>query len=131
MLGTRKKALRHRRRALKEQTLERSFVGFRGLLRSSSFGVGLPAVEPPDDVGANRPRGDLRGLGFLAFAVRLFVGGADEAALDEHVRAFLDFRRDEFCQAWPEQHYPMPFCFGAPLIIGVLPRALCSDGEHE
>jgi hypothetical protein len=24
----------------------------------------------------------------------------------------------------------MPLGFGAPLIIGVLPRALCGDGEH-
>ena len=46
----------------KKQTLERSFVGFGSLRRSGSFGFGLAAVEPPDDVGADGPRRNLRGL---------------------------------------------------------------------
>jgi hypothetical protein len=34
------------------------------------------------------------------------------------------------CQAWPEQHYPMPLRFRAPLIIGTLPRTLYGDRQH-
>lgn len=35
-------------------------------------------------------RASVVGLGYIAFAVSAFVRGADEAALDEHVRTFLD-----------------------------------------
>jgi hypothetical protein len=39
-----------------------------------------------DDIGANAPERLLVDLGFFAFAVSAFVGRADEAALDKHVR---------------------------------------------
>jgi len=33
-------------------------------------------------------------------------------------------------QPFLEQHHAVPLCFGAPLIVGVLPRALCREREH-
>src|SRR5438552_12857466 len=59
---------------------------------SDSFRFGFAAIELAHNIGANRPRSDLRGLGLLAFAVRLLVGRADEAAFDEDMSAFLDVR---------------------------------------
>jgi hypothetical protein len=54
------------------------------------FRLWLASVELADDIGANRPRCDLRGLRLLAFAVGLLVGRADEAAFDQHVSASFD-----------------------------------------
>ena len=66
------------------------------------FRFGFAAVELADDIGANAPERLLVGLSFLAFAVSAFVRGAHEAALDEHMRAFLDRRRDVFGEPRPE-----------------------------
>jgi len=54
----------------------------------------LAAVELTHDIGANRPRRDLRGLRLLALAVRGFVRRADEAAFDEDMGAFLNVREN-------------------------------------
>jgi len=69
---------------------ERSLVGRRWRPAGRRFRFLLVAIELAHDISANRPRRDLRGLRLLAFAIRLFVGRTDEAALDEYVRAFLD-----------------------------------------
>src|ERR671923_1005850 len=61
---------------------------------SDSLQFGFAAIELANDIGANAPERLLVGFCFLAFAVSAFVRGADEAALDEHVRTFLDRRRD-------------------------------------
>ncbi len=71
--------------------LERRRVGCfgSGLSRIGTRGECLrfwfTAIEPAHDISADGPRRNLRGLRLLAFAVRLFVGRADEAALDEDV----------------------------------------------
>lgn len=75
------------------------------------MGLLFIAIEPAHGIRTNGPRRNLRGLELLAFAVGL---------LDEHMSTFLDRASRVVCQAWPE--HPMPFCFGTPLIIGVLPR---------
>ena len=80
--------------------------GFRG---RSRFGLGFAAIEPAHDISADGPGRDLGRQRFLA--VRPFVGRADEFAFDEHVRAFLDGPSDVVCQAWPEQHDPVPLRF--------------------
>src|SRR5579859_32743 len=86
----------------KEERLERSRIGRverftrSGGTGSNCFRFGFAAVEFADDIGANAPERLLVGLGFLAFAVSALVSRADEAALDEHVRAFLDCCRDVF-----------------------------------
>jgi len=49
-----------------------------------SVGLRFAAIEPAYDIGADGPRRNLRGR-FLAFAVRLFVGRADEFAFGEYV----------------------------------------------
>ena len=101
---------------------ERSFVGLWRL--RGSVGLRFAAIEPAYDIGADGPRRNLRGLRLLAFAVRLFVGRADERAFDEYVSALLDSRSDTLCQKWPEHNDPMPLGFRAPFVICVLPRAL-------
>jgi hypothetical protein len=66
-------------------TSERSVVGLRRLRGSGRVGLWLAAIEPAYDIGANGPGRNLRGLRLPAFAVRLFVGRADERAFDEYV----------------------------------------------
>src|SRR5579859_7638339 len=97
-----------------------------------SFGSGhlrlrFAAIELAHDIGANRPRSELRGFGLLAFVVGRFVGRADERAFDEYVSSLLDSRSDTLCQKWPEHNDPMPLGFRAPFVICVLPIALCGD----
>src|SRR6266478_8363733 len=123
-----KKALRQRRRAFELFASERSFVGLWRL--RGSVGLRFAAIEPAYDISADGPRRNLRGLRLLAFAVRLFVGRADERAFDEYVGALLDGRGDTLCQKWPENNDPMPLGFRAPFVICVLPRALCGDRRH-
>src|SRR5579885_174707 len=93
------------------------------------FRFWFAAIEFTDDVGANGPRRDLRSLRLLTLAVRLLVSRTDERAFDKDVSAFLDGRGHMLCQAWPEQDDAVPLHFCAPLIIGVLPGALCGEGE--
>ena len=87
---------------------ERSRVGrVERLSRSSgtggdSFRFRLAAVELAHDIRANAPERLFVGLRFLAFAVSAFVRGANEAALDEHVRTFLDRRQDVFGEPRPK-----------------------------
>lgn len=87
---------------------ERSRVGrVERLSRSSGTGdsrfrLGFAAIKLAHDIGANAPERLLIGLRFLAFAVSALVRGADEAALDEHVRTFLDRRRDVFGEPRPK-----------------------------
>src|SRR2546425_7203464 len=90
-------------------TLERSrirrverFTGSGGA-GSESLRLGFAAIKLADGIGANAPERLLVGLRFLAFAVSAFVRRADEAALDEHVRTFLDGRRDVFGEPRTEQ----------------------------
>ena len=70
---------------------------------SIHFRFRFAAVELAYDIGANAPERLLVGLRFLAFAVSAFVSGADEAALDEYVRTFLDGRGDIFGEPRTEQ----------------------------
>src|SRR6266851_5335281 len=95
-----------------------------------SFRFWLAAVELADDVGANAPERLLVGLSFFASAVCAFVSGANEAALDEHVRAFLDRRRDVFGQPRAEHANAMPLGLRRPFVVGVLPRPLRRDGKN-
>src|ERR1043166_5631734 len=100
--------------------------GFGGLSRNSGAGSRcfrfmFAAIEPAYDIGTDGPRRNLRGLRLLAFAVRLFVGRADERAFDEDVRALLDIRSDTLCQEWPEHNDTMPLRFRAPFVVCVLP----------
>src|SRR5260370_32277430 len=80
---------------LKKRPLERSRVGRverfsrTGGTGCDSFRFWLAAIELAHDIGANAPERLLVGLGFLAFAVCALVSGADEAALDEHVRFLI------------------------------------------
>src|SRR5260370_24220941 len=98
--------------------------------RGESFRFGFAAVELADDIGANAPERLLVGLGFLAFAVGAFVSRADEAALDEHVRTFLDCRRDVFGKPWAEHANAMPLGLRGPFVVRVLPRPLRGDGKN-
>jgi hypothetical protein len=68
-------------------------------LDAGACGSGSPRSSLRYNIRANRPRSDLRGLGLLAFAVRLLVGRADEAAFDEDMSAFLDVRENSLSQA--------------------------------
>jgi len=52
---------------------------------------------------------------FLAFAVGLLVGRADERAFNEHVSTFLDVASHVVCQAWPEQNFAVPLCLTVEL----------------
>ena len=107
----------------------RSFV--RGLRSGSDrFRFGFAAVELSDDIGANRPRRDLRGCGFLAFAVGLLVGRADQAALDQDVRALLDGLEDVFGESRAEDADTVPLGLRGPLVLRVLPRPLRGDREN-
>src|SRR5437899_11889252 len=56
------------------------------------FRLGFAPIELAHGIGANAPARLLVGLRFLAFAISAFVRSADEAALDQHVRTFLDRR---------------------------------------
>src|SRR6266566_3812009 len=107
--------------------LERSRIGRverftrSGGTGSDGFRFGFAAVELADDIGTNAPERLLVGLGFLAFAVCALVSRADEAALDEHVRAFLDHRCNVFGEPWPEHADAMPLGLRRPFVVGVLP----------
>jgi len=101
-----------------------------GRTGSDCFRFGFSAVEFADDIGTNAPERLFVGFGFLAFAVSTFVRCADEAALDKHVRAFLDRRRDVFGEPRPEHADAMPLGFRGPLVVGVLPRPLRGDGKN-
>ena len=68
----------------------------------------LAAVELAHDIGANRPRSDLRGLGLFAFAIRLLVGRADQAAFDEHMCAFLHVVENSVGQPKAKYRNAMP-----------------------
>src|SRR6266699_626234 len=98
--------------------------------RSNGFRFGFAAIELADDIGANRPRSDLRGLGLLAFAIRLLVGRADEAAFDEDVSAFPDAVENGLGQARAKYRDAMPLDFRDPFVFGVFPGALCCDGKN-
>src|SRR6266704_1437898 len=97
---------------------------------SDCFRFGFAAVELADDIGADAPERLLVGLGFLAFAVSAFVRGADEAALDEHVRTFLNGRRDVFGEPRAKHADAMPLGLRGPFVVGVLPRPLTGDGKN-
>src|SRR6516162_2891769 len=109
---------------------ERSVVGLRRWLAGRSLQFLLAAIELAHDIGANGPRRDLRGLGLLAFAVGLLVARANEGALDENVSAPFNSRSNALCQERPEHNDPMPLSFRTPLIIDVLPGALCGEREY-
>src|SRR5580765_8872473 len=79
----------------------------------------LAAVELAHNIGANRPRSDLRGLGLLAFAVRLLVGRADEAAFDQDVSAFPDAVENGLGQARAKNRDAMPLDFRDPFVFCV------------
>ena len=65
------------------------------------------------------------------FAVPAFVRGANEAALDEHVRTFLDRRRDVFGEPRAKHTDAVPLGLRGPLVVGVLPRPLRRDGQNS
>ena len=81
---------------------ERRLARIRRLRGRGRLGLGFIAVELAHDVRANRPRRDLGRLRLLAFAVRLLVSRADEAALDEDVRALFDRGEDVLGEPWTE-----------------------------
>ena len=95
------------------------------------FRLRFAAVEHSHGVGANRPRQDLRDRGLLAFAIRTFIGRADEAAFDERVRAFLDRLSDVFRKSRAEDADPVPLGLRGPLILRVLPGSLCGDQKNR
>src|SRR5712692_11692274 len=97
---------------------------------SIDFRFGFAAIELAHDIGSNAPERLLVRLGFLAFAVSAFLRGADEAALDEHVRTFLDCRCDVFGEPRPEHTDAMPLGFRGPFVVGVLLRALRRDRQN-
>ena len=97
---------------------------------SDGFRFRLAAIELAHDIGTNAPEGLLVGLRFLAFAVSSFVRGAHEAALDEHVRTFLDRRGDVFGEPRTEHANAMSFGLRGPLVVGVFPRPLRRDGKN-
>jgi hypothetical protein len=74
---------RQERRPRPTFQLERSLVGFRRRNAGRRFRFLLVPIELAHDIGANQPRSNLRGLRLLALAMRLLVGGADEAALKQ------------------------------------------------
>ena len=120
----------------KDERLERSRIGrVERFTRTSGTGCngfrfGFAAAELADDIGANAPERLLVGLRFLAFAVSAFVRGANEAALDENVRTFLDRSRNVFGEPRAEHADAMPLGFRRPFVIGVLPRPLRCDGQN-
>ena len=120
----------------KEERLERRRVGRverftrSGGAGSDGFRFGFAAVELADDIGANAPERLLVGLSFLAFAVCALVSRADDAALDEHVRAFFDRRRDVFGEPRAKHADAVPLGLRGPLVVGVLPRPLRGDGKN-
>src|SRR5260370_21241761 len=134
--GTNEKGLGAKPRPSKLTTLERSRVRCFGSLvrsigaRGDCFRFGFAAVEFPDDIGANAPESLLVGLLFLAFAVSAFVSRADQAALAEDMRSFLDRRRHVFGEPRPEHADAMPLRFRRPFVVGVLPRPLRGDGKN-
>ena len=97
---------------------------------SGGFRFGFAAVEFAHNIGANRPRSDLRGLGLLAFAICLLVGRADEGAFDEHMGAFLDVSENGLSQARAKYRDAMPLDFRDPFVFCVFPRALRGDGKN-
>jgi hypothetical protein len=121
----------------KDERLERSRIGrVERFTRSGKTGIhcfrfGFAAVELTHDIGANAPERLLVGLGFLAFAVSAFVRRANEAALDENVRTFLDCRRDVFGEPWAEHTNAVPLGLRRPFVVGVLPRPLRGDGKYD
>ncbi len=135
-LAKEKRASAQSRGPLKERLSERSrFRCVERFRRSSGTGSDrfrfwLAAIELAYDIGANAPERLLVGLSFLAFAVSAFVGRADEAALDEQVRAFLDRRRDVFGEPRAEHANAVPLGFRRPFVVGVLPRPLRGDGKN-
>jgi hypothetical protein len=84
----------------------------------------------PKTARPNRPRRDLRGLGLLAFAIRLLVSRADEAAFDEHVSTFLDVVENGLSQPRAKYRDAMPLDFRDPFVFCVFPRALRGDGKN-
>src|SRR5579859_6714604 len=128
--GKIKKALRLCRRAFLPTASERRFGGVQWLRGRGSFGLGFIAVELSHDIRANRPRSNLRRLRRFAFAVRLLVSRADEAALDEDVRTLLDRGEDVLGQPWTEDRDAMPLDFRDPFVFGIFPRALRGDGKN-
>jgi hypothetical protein len=120
----------------KEDRLERSRIGrVERFTRSGRTGIdcfrfGFATVELAHDIGADAPERLLVDFGFLAFAVSAPVGRADEAALDEDVRTFLDRRRDVFGKPRAENANAMPLGLRRPLVVGVLPRPLRGDGKN-
>ena len=108
---------RRNRRPSERRPLERSWFGrVKRFTRSAGTGsdcflFGFAAIELADDIGANARERLLVGL---AFAVSAFVRGADEAALDEHVRTFLDRRRDVLGEPRAEHANAIPLGLRVP-----------------
>jgi hypothetical protein len=75
------------RRGSNDKFLEGDCVRFGGgtLGGRGRFRLGLAAIELAHGIGANRPRGNLRSLGLLTFAIGPLICRVDEAAFDEHV----------------------------------------------
>src|ERR1700735_2197364 len=109
-----------------EGSVLRCFRGFLGSLRigSGRFRLGFAAVEPAYGVSPNGPRGDLRGLRFLAFTVRALVSRADQAAFDKDVRPLLNCLCDIFRESRPEDADAMPLGLRGPLVLRALPVSL-------
>ena len=115
-------------------SLEGPPVGFSGIAAigrsEGSFRLGFAAVELAYGISANRPRRNLRGRGLLAFAIGALVRRTDETAFDEDVRPFLDRRENIFGEPRTEDRDAVPLGLRGPFVIGVLPGALCCDGEN-
>src|SRR5258706_840281 len=124
------KALRLCRRAFMPNASERRLARVRRLRGRGRLGLGFIAIELAHNVRANRPRRDLRRLRLLAFAVRLLVSRADQAALDEDVRTLLDRGEDVLGEPWTEDRDAVPLDLRDPFVFCVFPRALRGDGKN-
>ena len=98
--------------------------------RGDRLRLGFAAIELAHDVSANGPRRDLGRRRLLALAVRALIRAADEFALDEDVRAFLDRRCDVICQPRTKDADAMPLGLKGPFVLGGLPGALRGDGKN-
>src|SRR5271165_2619856 len=118
-----------------EQSERSRFRSAACFIRSSGtgsihFGFRLAAIEFAHDIRTNRPRCNLHGFRLPAFAVRLLVGRADEAAFNEDVSALLDDCSDMLCESRTEHTDAVPLGFRGPFVLRVFPGALGSDRKN-
>src|SRR5579859_313754 len=131
-MKTNKKALRPKPEGLGFEAIsKRRFVrrrlGCRNLCRRFRFRT----AEPPNGIRPDAPEdGELRGFRFLGLAVLALVLRADELSINKDMVTLLERVRDGLAEA-VEGHDAVPLGFRLPLLIRILPRLLCGDGQHR